>query len=192
MSENLRIPKGFRLKAQGWRAASTLGRGRHTAQPQRGCGPTKHAVATPLGLKPIPARFPRVARSSPVLRSSGPQSEADLEATAEGGQPWALFRNPFGIRQNTPSNLWVMTRPLYRLGVRLDRARQIFYAHPCRSSGRWDFRKRELGGADGAIFRHQLRRHVYHAQVLPWSFALVAYAAEQPRLHRPSKLAACQ
>jgi hypothetical protein len=89
-SENLRIPKGFRLKAQGWRAAPTLGRRRHTAQPQRGCGTTKRAVATPLGLKPIPARFPRVARSS---------------------QPWALFQNPFGIRRNRPSNLWVMTWP---------------------------------------------------------------------------------
>ena len=41
----------------------------------------------------------RVACSSPVLRGSGPrQSEADLEATAEGGQPWALLQNPVGIQ----------------------------------------------------------------------------------------------
>src|SRR5258706_348255 len=50
-SENLRIPKGFRLKAQGWRAAPTLGRRCHMAQPQRGCGTTQRAVATPLGVE---------------------------------------------------------------------------------------------------------------------------------------------
>ncbi len=73
-------------------------------QPQRGCGPhdlhlpSDRRVATPSGLVDFLIRFPSVARAAPVLRSSGPpRVEADLEATAEGGQPWALGRNPFGI-----------------------------------------------------------------------------------------------
>src|SRR6187431_1425064 len=42
---------------------------------------------------------PSVPRSSPILRSSGPpRVKPDLEATAEGGQPWALLRNPVGIQ----------------------------------------------------------------------------------------------
>ena len=55
------------------------------SQPQRGCG-SKGLTrpATPLGLKPFLPRFPRVAR---------------------GSQPWALLRNPFGIRRRTPTEL---------------------------------------------------------------------------------------
>ena len=65
---NLRIPTGFRPKAQGWRIAPTLGRHRHADQPHGGCVKTQCAsVATPLGLKPISSRFPRVARASQPL-----------------------------------------------------------------------------------------------------------------------------
>ena len=49
------------------------------SQPQRGCGPlVLPRAATPLGLRLFSPRFPRVARSS---------------------QPWALLRNPVGIRR---------------------------------------------------------------------------------------------
>ena len=51
-------------------------------QPQRGCAlQARPRAATPMGLKPLQSRFPRVARAS---------------------QPWAFWRNPFGIRRTNP------------------------------------------------------------------------------------------
>ena len=61
---------------------------RPNAQPQRGCGTTATpSAATPLGLRPTSCRFPRVA-------------------SRLAGQPWALRRNPFGIRARAQTNLW--------------------------------------------------------------------------------------
>src|SRR5258708_36258175 len=78
-----RIPKGFRNKAQGCEGRATLGKGGRCFTTPTGLRP-RWAV---VGVCPNPfrvvidrARDPRVARSS---------------------QPWALLRNPFGIRRRT-------------------------------------------------------------------------------------------
>src|SRR6266478_668770 len=78
-----RIPKGFRNKAQGCEGRATLGKGGGcftTPTGLRGCGLVARAIAVsrnPFRVVIDRTHDPRVARSS---------------------QPWALLRNPFGIR----------------------------------------------------------------------------------------------
>jgi Protein of unknown function (DUF1587)/Planctomycete cytochrome C len=100
------IPKGLSRLAQGCEERATLGASHIGLNPNGVVSPRRRRAATPLGLFAL-GDIPRVARASPVLRSSGPlRSDAELEATAEGGQPWALSRNPFGI------HLWNFRRAL--------------------------------------------------------------------------------
>ncbi len=90
------IPKGLRNKAQGCEARATLGKVAGVSQPQRGCvtflwstlpttgyqraaGKVLKTLRNPVGVDAIFRTIPRVA----PIRS---------------GQPWALLRNPFGIR----------------------------------------------------------------------------------------------
>src|SRR6266566_8025991 len=75
-----RIPKGFRNKAQGCEGRATLGKGGRYFTTPTGLRPRCAAVTS--GRNPFRVVIdwthdPRVARSS---------------------QPWALLRNPFGIR----------------------------------------------------------------------------------------------
>ena len=71
-----RIPKGFRLKAQGCEDRATLGKTTAEQQPQRGCGSARGDVAQPRWGCKTSRSPPRVARSS---------------------QPWAGGHNPVGI-----------------------------------------------------------------------------------------------
>src|SRR5216683_5515088 len=76
-----RIPKGFRSKAQGCEGRATLGKGGRCFTTPTGLWPRCATIA--VGRNPFrvvidPTPDPRVARSS---------------------QPWALLRNPFGIRR---------------------------------------------------------------------------------------------
>ena len=72
------IPKGLRPPAQGCRVReATLGAVTQSVPTPTGLRPAHDDDATPLGLRPSPRGFPRVARRS---------------------QPWALSRNPFVIR----------------------------------------------------------------------------------------------
>src|SRR6266700_5130601 len=76
-----RIPKGFRNKAQGCEERATLGKGGRCFTTPTGLWPGCVAVAVdrnPFRVVIDRAHDPRVARSS---------------------QPWALLRNPFGIRR---------------------------------------------------------------------------------------------
>ena len=123
----LRIPKGFCNKAQGWRAAPTLGRRSRNAQPQRGCGPTMlPSDITPLGLRRILRCIPRVARSS-----------AFAWLRRDESQPWALRQNPVGIRGLSQRNLWVMQRTSSRFSYALGISRRAdSYEPACSNSGR--------------------------------------------------------
>ena len=83
-------PEGIASLSPGLRGTSYPGLGSGVSfQPQRGCGPSPHADATPLGLRRSAGGHPRVARAS---------------------QPWALSQNPFGIQAPGSRNLWVKTR----------------------------------------------------------------------------------
>ena len=77
---NPRILTEFRPEAQGWARCAYHGNtAPQRSQPQRGYAPLAlPRAATPLGLRFFSPRFPRVARAS---------------------QPWALLRNPVGIRR---------------------------------------------------------------------------------------------
>src|SRR5436190_19022995 len=83
-----RIPKGFCNKAQGCEGRATLGKRRRCFTTPTGLRPGCAAVAggrNPFRVGIDRTHDPRVARSS---------------------QPWALLRNPFGIRQKN----WRMMR----------------------------------------------------------------------------------
>src|SRR6266404_1906439 len=74
-----RIPKGFRIKAQGCEGRATLGKRAWCFTTLKGLRP--HGTAVVVGRNPFRVvidrtRDPRLARSS---------------------RPWALLRNPFGI-----------------------------------------------------------------------------------------------
>ena len=89
-------PKGITPQSPGLRACELPWVERtRPSQPQRGCGcPGAPEDATPLGLMAIFRRFPRVARAS---------------------QPWALRRNPGGIRcSHCDSEMRAMSRVLDR------------------------------------------------------------------------------
>jgi len=58
--------------------------GTNVIQPQRGCGATGENRRNPVGVEPITDIAPRVARAA---------------------QPWALGRNPFGIRSRVDGHL---------------------------------------------------------------------------------------
>src|SRR5258706_8416827 len=95
------IPKELRLKTQDCEArhevpwVKSVKNNNHKGIATRGTHPPKPKPHWGFAFL---IRCPSVTRDSPVLRSSGPhQSEADLEAPAEDGQPWAFLRNPFGI-----------------------------------------------------------------------------------------------
>ena len=83
------IPKGLRPLAQGCEARATLGGVPESGPTPTGLRRAPHDDATPLGLIPIPCGFPKVARAS---------------------QPWALSRNPVGIRFLDARKLWVIER----------------------------------------------------------------------------------
>jgi hypothetical protein len=92
------IPKGLCLPAQGCRVReATLGAVLELVSTPTGLRPA-HDDATPLGLRPSPRGFPRVARRS---------------------QPWALSRNPFGIHSLVTQKLWVMQSLWEGAGVRV-------------------------------------------------------------------------
>ena len=85
-------PKGIVSSSQGCEARATLGLERERAPTPTGLCPVhRDEDTTPLGLTPIRRRFSKVARSEP----DGPTS-----------QPWALGRNPVGIRFSRESALW--------------------------------------------------------------------------------------
>src|SRR5262245_31861267 len=69
-----KIPKGFRLRAQGCEGRATLGMPERVFQPQRGCAKDLRDERVRFAM--VPKGVPRVARSS---------------------QPWALRRNPVGV-----------------------------------------------------------------------------------------------
>ena|SRR5437667_3740089 len=78
------IPKGLRPPAQGCEARVTLGLVKASARTPTGLRPIhRDDDTTPMGLTRIRRRFPKVARSEPDWPTS---------------QPWALSRNPVGIR----------------------------------------------------------------------------------------------
>ena len=88
------IPKGLSPPAQGCKARATLGVAKKKVPTPTGlCPACRDQVATPLGLRAVPARFPRVARAS---------------------QPWALGQNPVGIQSLGNGKLWVRQRTAYR------------------------------------------------------------------------------
>ena len=87
------IPKGLRPLAQGCEARATLGGVPESGPTPTGLRRAPHDDATPLGLIPIPCGFPKVARAS---------------------QPWALSRNPIGIRFLDARKLWVIERTRHR------------------------------------------------------------------------------
>lgn len=61
------------LQAQGCEARTTLGETRKILPTPTGLCLERHADdATPLGLRPIPSRFPRLARSEPDVPTSQP------------------------------------------------------------------------------------------------------------------------
>src|SRR6266699_3537771 len=76
-----RIPKGFRNKAQGCEGRATLGKG-------------GRCFTTPTGLRPVRATAAGGRNPFRVVidRPHDPR-------VARSSQPWALLRNPFGIRQ---------------------------------------------------------------------------------------------
>jgi len=88
-AEPLFNPEGIASSSPGLRGTSCPGDSEQNGhQPQRGCGPgCENGPQPPSGLRSYSPRFPRVARSS---------------------QPWALGRNPFGIRSWWPRKMCVM------------------------------------------------------------------------------------
>ncbi len=85
------IPKGLRPPAQGCEARATLGGGRNHLPTPTGLRSERHSHdTTPLGLSPVPSRFPRVARAS---------------------QPLALSQNPVGIQLPAAAKLLVIHNP---------------------------------------------------------------------------------
>jgi len=124
-----RIPTGFRPKAQGWRAAPTLGARREKQQPQRGCD-----LRTGNGPQPrwgclFSDGCPRVARSS---------------------QPWASLRNPVGIRtEDARQKLICDPRGM---------AGQLRLYKPCAPGDTCRWKRREkLCGRNGAPSARQVR-----------------------------------
>ncbi|MFT5029312.1 MAG: hypothetical protein ACI9VS_001748 [Candidatus Binatia bacterium] len=92
----LRIPTGFRPKAQGWEARPTLGTTfKKHFQRRRCCANHRRFGRNPVG----------------VVSKRGLGTQGRPAAVAEG-QPWAGGRNPVGIKGNEAApqiaNLWVM------------------------------------------------------------------------------------
>ncbi len=84
------IPKGLCPAAQGCEARATLGVvEKQVSTPTELSRLRRIEDATPLGLRRIPLRFPKVARAS---------------------QPWATGRTPVGIQSPGARKMWVMQR----------------------------------------------------------------------------------
>jgi hypothetical protein len=76
------IPKGLYPPAQGCRVGeATLGAMPELISTPTGLHPSDHLAPTPLGSRPFPCGFPEIARAP---------------------HPWALSRNPLGIKTFVP------------------------------------------------------------------------------------------
>jgi len=81
----LRIPKGFRNKAQGCEERATLGWPQPVQPTPTGLRLRHQCGHNPFGVDSSSLRFPRVARPS---------------------QPWARWHNPFGIDGKGAGDVW--------------------------------------------------------------------------------------
>jgi len=92
----LRIPKGFRPKAEGCEERATLGTAGNLVSTPTGLRPVLSGarVHNPVGVDVRFHRCPRVARACRVWA---------LKPLYAASQPWAGGRNPFGIENGLPT-----------------------------------------------------------------------------------------